>query len=72
MPIDKKAYLQLLARSKPMSRILSDQEIEALEKGFEKTRGAEPTNTGVAKEVGMMMIEAAAEDAERRTQETKK
>lgn len=66
MPISLKDYAHLLPSAQPLKRKLSRATIAKLAKGFEKMKGGEPANSGVAKKIGTRMIQAAAEDAEKR------
>jgi hypothetical protein len=71
MSIDHKDYLHLLSDQPALKRRLSKAEITKLAKGFRKSKSGEPSNTGVAKKVGVKMIRAAAKTAERRIQKGK-
>jgi hypothetical protein len=52
-------------------RKLPDADLKKLAKGFAKTKGREPENNGIEKQVGLEMIKAAADDAERRNKKKK-
>jgi hypothetical protein len=64
-------FLYLLAKSESVGPTVSDDELARLARGFEQTKGEEPSNTGIDQQAGMRMIEAASEQAEKRQSEKK-